>query len=92
MDDITIEHNPSPMKLEVLGVDAWPIWSRGEETFDWHYDTRELCYILEGEAIVTPKGGEPVTIRARDLVNFPRGMDCTWQITSPIRKHYLLGD
>lgn len=91
MTMITVEHNPSPMKLEAMGMDGWPIWSKEESTFEWHYDSKEVCYILEGEAIVTPEGGEPVTIRARDLVNFAEGLSCTWQVTSPIRKHYLLG-
>ncbi len=92
MDFITVEHNPSPMKLEVLNVDAWPIWTHDVAVFDWHYDSKEMCYILEGEVVVTPVDGEPVTLKARDLVNFPKGMDCSWDIRSPIRKHYLLGD
>ncbi len=90
MDIITIEHNPSPMKLEAMYVDSWPIWRKEPSTFDWTYDTKEMAYILEGEAVVTPAGGEPVTIKARDLVNFPKGMSCTWVVTKAMRKHYLL--
>lgn len=90
MDVITVEHNPSPMKLEAMYVDSWPVWSKEVSTFEWTYDTKEMAYILEGEAVVTPVDGEPVTIKARDLVNFPKGMSCTWEITKPIRKHYLL--
>lgn len=92
MEQITVEHNPSPMKLEVLNVESWPIWSKEVSTFDWHYDTKEMCYLLEGEVIVTPKDGEPVTLKARDLVNFAKGLSCTWQIIQPVKKHYLLGD
>lgn len=88
MDKILIEHNPSPAKLEVVGVYDWPIWEKEVSTFPWTYDTKETCYILEGEVIVTPDGGEPVRIREGDLVIFPAGMSCTWQILSPIRKHY----
>ena len=89
--DITVEHNPSPIKLDTMHVDSWPIWTKEVSTFDWTYDTKELCYLLEGEAIVTPRdGGEPVTIKARDLVNFAAGLSCTWQITKPVKKHYLL--
>lgn len=90
MEVITIEHNPSPMKLDAMYVDSWPIWSKEVSTFDWTYDTKEMAYILEGEAVITPVGGAPVTIKARDLVNFPKGMSCTWEVTKPIRKHYLL--
>ncbi len=88
MDQITIEHNPTPMKLEAMFVFDWPIWSKEVSTFPWTYTSREICYILEGEAIVTPDGGEPVTIRELDLVNFAAGLNCTWQIVKPIRKHY----
>jgi hypothetical protein len=44
--------------------------------------------VLEGEVVVTPKDGEPVTIEEGDLVTFPAGMECVWEIKSAIRKHY----
>ncbi|MCP5142184.1 MAG: cupin domain-containing protein [Chromatiales bacterium] len=89
---ITVEHNPSPAKLDVLWVEEWPIWQKEESEFPWTYDEKEMCYLLAGEAIVTPDGGEPVTIKAKDLVTFPKGMSCTWQITKAVRKHYRFGD
>jgi hypothetical protein len=85
---IEIDHNPSDEKLKELGVLGWPIWEKEASTFPWTYDCDEICYILEGEVVVTPDGGEPVTIRAGDLVRFPAGMSCTWEIRKPIRKHY----
>jgi uncharacterized cupin superfamily protein len=89
MDIITVEHNPTPIKLDTMAVDSWPIWEKGVSSFDWHYDQTEICYILEGEAVVTPVSGKAVTIGEGDLVNFPKGMHCTWNITSAIRKHYM---
>lgn len=91
MDTIVWESKPSPAKLDVLGVEDWPIWEKEVSTFDWTYDQKETCYILEGEVVVTPEGGEPVTLQKGDLVIFPEGMRCTWDIKSPIRKHYELG-
>ncbi len=88
MDTITIEHNVTPAKLDVLFVDDWPTWSKEVSEFDWEYDQTETCYILEGKAIVTPQGGEPVTIESGDLVTFPKGMKCRWQIVEDIEKHY----
>lgn len=88
MNLITVEHNPSPAKLEVMGVDDWPIWTKEVSTFDWTYDKTEVCYILEGSATVTPQGGEPVIIGESDLVNFAKGLSCTWEIHEPIKKHY----
>lgn len=91
MDKILVERNPSPAKLEVIGVYDWPIWTKEVSTFDWHYDERETCYLLDGEAVVTPEGGESVEIARGDLVTFPAGMSCTWEIRAPVRKHYDLG-
>lgn len=91
MDKILVERNPSPAKLEVIGVYDWPVWTKEVSTFPWRYDTRETCYLLEGEAVVTPDGGEPVTIERGDLVTFPAGLSCTWEIRMPVRKHYDLG-
>ena len=43
----------------------------------------------EAAVTVTPAGGKPVMVKARGLVTFPQGMSCFWEISSPIRKHYL---
>ena len=91
MDPILVEHNPSPMKLDVIGVYDWPIWNKEPSTFPWIYDQKETCYLLEGEAVVTPDGGAPVTIVEGDLVMFPAGMSCTWEIRRPVSKHYRFG-
>lgn len=91
MDQILIERNPSPAKLEVLGAYDWPIWSKEASTFPWTYDEKETCYFLEGEVVVTPRSGEPVHIREGDLVTFPQGLSCTWAIRLPVTKHYRFG-
>ncbi|MEM8779574.1 MAG: cupin domain-containing protein, partial [Cyanobacteria bacterium P01_G01_bin.49] len=46
---------------------------------------------LEGEVIVTPDEGEPVSMGKGDLVTFPAGMSCTWKICSDVKKHYKFG-
>jgi len=88
MDQILVEHNPAPAKLEVMGVFDWPIWTKEASTFPWTYDSRETCYILEGAVTVTPEGGGPVPLQEGDLVTFPKGLQCTWEIHQDIRKHY----
>ena len=92
MDSILIEHNVSPAKLDVLYIEDWPIWKKEVSEFEWEYDKSETCYIIEGEAIVTPVGQESVTITEGDMVTFPKGMKCTWKITEAIEKHYSFGD
>jgi len=89
MNDITVEHHVSPVKLDMLEVDSWPIWSKEESEFDWHYDQAETCYILEGLAIVTPEQGEAVEIGEGDLVTFAKGLSCRWEIREAIKKHYI---
>jgi len=88
MNQILIEHNPSEAKLDVMGIYYWPIWKKEVSTFPWTYDKQETCYILQGEVVVTPDGGEPVEIVRGDLVTFPKGMSCTWEIKQDIKKHY----
>jgi hypothetical protein len=39
--------------------------------------------------VVTPDSGEPVEMGKGDLVTFPAGMSCTWDIRRDVRKHYL---
>lgn len=85
---IQVEHNPSPERLTALRVTTWPTWSKEVSTFLWSYDSTETCYVLEGEVIVTPEGGEPVRFGKGDLVTFPVGMACTWDIRRSIKKHY----
>jgi len=59
--------------------------------FPWSYDSSETCYFLEGDVAVTPDGGEPVEMGKGDLVTFPTGMSCTWNIREDVRKHYKFG-
>ncbi|KAK4391352.1 hypothetical protein Sango_2198500 [Sesamum angolense] len=55
---------------------------------------RETCYLLEGNVKVYPDGSdEAVQIAAAgDLVVFPKGMSCTWDVSEAVDKHYNLID
>lgn len=85
---IGVERNPSSERLATLRVEDWPTWNKEVSIFPWTYDSTETCYFLEGEVIVTPDGGEPVQIGKGDLVTFPVGMVCTWDIRRPVKKYY----
>ena len=91
MGKITVEHEPSAEKLKALGVASWPTWSKEVSVFPWTYGDAETAYVLEGEVVVTPAGGEPVRFAKGDLVTFPAGMSCTWEVRKPLRKHYRFG-
>jgi uncharacterized cupin superfamily protein len=88
---IKVERNPSDATLKQLGVSGWPIWEKEASTFPWTYDDSETCYLLEGDVVVTPSGGEPVQFGKGDLVTFPAGLSCTWEIRQDVRKHYRFG-
>ena len=91
MSDIRVEHQPDARRLADLGVSSWGIWTKEVSVFPWTYDERERCYFLEGDVLVTPQGGAPVRMGKGDLVTFPAGMKCTWDIRVPVRKHYRFG-
>lgn len=88
-DRITVE-KPSEAKLNELGVRSWPIWTKEVSEFDWHYDDRETCFLLEGEVLVTTDSGS-ASFGKGDLVVFPKGLSCRWKITEAVRKHYSFG-
>ena len=89
--EIKIERQPSQEHLNQLGIFKWSIWTKEISEFPWTYDEAETCYFLEGDVIVTPDGREPVQVGKGDLVTFPAGMSCTWNIKQDVRKHYQFG-
>ena len=91
MNQIIVESNPTAQRLADLGVKSWDIWTKEVSEFSWHYDEQEMCYFLEGEVIVAPEGGQPVSLEKGDFVTFPAGMTCTWKVLKPVRKHYRFG-
>jgi len=86
--EIKVEHQPNLAYLNELDVFNWPIWEKEISTFPWTYDDQETCYFLAGNVIVTPNGGQSVKMGKGDLVTFPAGISCTWEIISDVKKHY----
>ena len=69
------------------GVLSWPIWECKVSEFDWEYDQRESCLLLEGEVEVK-SDFETVKFGGGDFVVFPKGLTCKWKVRRPVRKHY----
>lgn len=89
--EIKVE-KPDAEKLASLGVTRWPIWSKEVSSFPWDYSSQEIAYILEGQVTVTPiSGGDSVDFGAGDLVTFPAGLSCIWDVKKALRKHYQFG-
>ena len=83
---------PDQETLARAGVHRWPIWEKETSKFDWTYGDSETCLVLEGRVRVTPRGGQPVEFGPGDVVVFPAGMECVWEVLAPIRKHYAFGE
>lgn len=90
MSQIVVESNPSTSRLESLGVSRWPTWEKEVSVFPWFFHEQEIAYILEGECVITPQDGAPVSFGKGDLVTFPAGLKCSWEVKQPLRKHYHL--
>ena len=79
---------PDKETLEKRGVYTWPTWEKEISCFDWHYDSTEECYLLDGKVIVETEDGETVEFGKGDFVIFPKDLSCVWEVKEPVRKHY----
>lgn len=90
MGKVKVEQ-PTEEKLRELNVTDWPTWESEVKQFDWEYDENETFYVLEGQVTVLTTDGENVAFGKGDLVTFPKGVKCTWDVKEKIRKHYKFG-
>ena len=77
----------SKNKISEMDMFSWPIWSCEVSEFDWEYNEKESCLLLEGDVEVTSEF-ETVKFSSGDFVIFPKGLKCRWKVISPVRKHY----
>ena len=91
MNQVLVEQDPSPMKLEVLNVDDWPILSEPVGEVKRHCERTETSYILEGAGNIVADGKVAVPFQAGDLVTVMPETQCVWNITEAIQRHYSNG-
>ncbi len=89
MEKIIVE-KATKDKLKKLNITSWNKWECQPSEFDWEYDNTETCYILEGRANVKSSSQE-VEFKKDDIVIFPKGLKCKWQVIDKIRKVYKFG-
>ena len=85
----------SPCSASVIiqyGIKNWPIWECEPSYFSCNYREKEICLIIEGEAKIKTEAGESYLIKSGDLVEFPMGLTCEWQIIKSFKKHFRLGE
>ena len=51
---------------------------------DWYYDEKTVCLFTQGKAVVD-QYGEKVPMEAGDLVTFPQGLRCQWEVLEPVK-------
>lgn len=85
--DITVT---KPTEEQIAVCQQWPIWTSDPSKFDWEYTQTETCLIIEGKVTVSGAGESPesVTFGAGDLVVFPTGLKCVWNVEQAVKKHY----
>ena len=67
------------------------IWECDAGTFRSRFaDYGEMIYIVQGEMVCTPDGGDSFTLAEGDSCTFPRGWSGTWDVKRPIRKLYTV--
>ena len=67
------------------GIKSWPIWECELGKFRWNYDDMEICLIIKGQAKISTQNGDIYLIKAGDLVEFPAGLNCEWEVTKSIK-------
>ncbi len=88
MAEIIVE-KATPKRLQELRVSTWLPWECEPSRFDWQYDQAERAYLLEGRVTVHAPEGK-VKLQQGDLVFFPKGLQCVWEIKEKVRKVYRL--
>ncbi|KAL2941240.1 Triosephosphate isomerase [Bienertia sinuspersici] len=81
---IIVERSPSEARLSELGIKSWPKWGCPPGKMTLKYDATETCYFVKGRVKAYPKGStieEAVEFGAGDLVIFPKGLSCTWDVS-----------
>lgn len=72
-------------------------WACAAGKYKLRYDAEETCYLVKGKVRAYPKrkGGQStesttsyVEFGAGDLVTFPQGLSCTWDVSLAVDKFY----
>jgi uncharacterized cupin superfamily protein len=62
------------------------IWDCTAGRFNWHYESEETIYFLEGSVIIKDNNGVIHRLSAGDTISFPCGVAAEWQVDNYVRK------
>jgi len=83
-----VVRKPTAQESEVC--QSWPTWRCDPSTFDWIYTEKETCLLIEGRVTVSDGTGS-VSFGPGDLVIFPEGLECVWNVHEAVKKYYNFG-
>ncbi|KAI9019759.1 hypothetical protein DFJ74DRAFT_707822 [Hyaloraphidium curvatum] len=66
------------------------VWEATTGTYHATYSAYEFVSLLQGKIIITPEGGEPVTVKAGDAFVVEATFKGTWEIVEPVRKYFVV--
>jgi len=75
-----------PTEGEIIYMQRELVWEGDCSEFDYHCDYNET-YLLEKGQVTITYNGKTISFGAGDLVFVPKGLDCHWKITSPVKKY-----
>jgi uncharacterized cupin superfamily protein len=89
-----IEGNPT-MKtwIEYTADDGSSIsgwWGATPGTYRATYAAPEFVHMIEGEIVITPDGGKPVTVKSGDAFVVEKDFVGTWKIEKEVFKHFTI--
>lgn len=68
------------------------VWEATPGTFPRQSMQAELTTFLQGHAIFYPEHGDPIEVKAGDVIFFPENCKGMWEVRKTLRKTYLSYD
>lgn len=65
------------------------LWESTKGAFSFRLEHWEFFHVIAGMVIVTPEGGEPITLRAGDALLMEPGFTGRWEVVETMLKHYV---
>ncbi|MBG1233857.1 cupin domain-containing protein [Aestuariivirga litoralis] len=85
-------HEGDPMASNAVlatsadGTATTIVWQCTPGKFEWHYDSDETIYFLEGSVVISADGMAPKRLGPGDVLYFKKGAVANWHIEQQIRK------
>ena len=68
------------------GTASTIVWQCMPGKFEWHYDSDETIYFLEGSVVISADGMAPKRLGPGDVLYFKKGAVANWHIEQRVKK------